>query len=307
MSTTLAPDHVDGHPIERRMVRFDWSDTKPHWVPDDPLSTHVINVLHLLLPAGERWFIDVVLQARDKVSDDELKAAIKPFTQQESWHANAHAAVLDHLAEQGIETEAYTKRLQQMFQGRLADHPNWPAPLRDWWRRRNLGVVAAIEHFTAVLGDWILHHHALDEAGADPVMLDLLRWHGAEEVEHRSLVFDVHQAVGGSYAQRVTTMVTTLPIFTAWWIAGVRYLWHHDPSLEGRKLTWRGYLRAARQGRLPTPRQLFGDVPTYLKPGFNPAQQHSTEEALEYMATSPAAKAARERRDSSGSESNAKS
>ena len=44
--------HHDGHPQYRRMVRFDWSDTPLHWVPDDPFSTHMMNVLHLLLPKG---------------------------------------------------------------------------------------------------------------------------------------------------------------------------------------------------------------------------------------------------------------
>ena len=48
--------HQTGRPLYRRMVRFDWSDTTLHWVPDDPFSTHMINVLHLLLPEGERHF-----------------------------------------------------------------------------------------------------------------------------------------------------------------------------------------------------------------------------------------------------------
>ena len=34
----------DGHPAYRRMVRFDWSDTPLHWVPDDPFATHMMNV-----------------------------------------------------------------------------------------------------------------------------------------------------------------------------------------------------------------------------------------------------------------------
>jgi hypothetical protein len=53
--------------------------------------------------------------------------------------------------------------------------------------------IVGIEHYTAVLGQWILDAHQLDEAGADPAMMDLLRWHGAGEVEHRSVAFDVYQ------------------------------------------------------------------------------------------------------------------
>ena len=50
-------------------------------------------------------------------------------------------------------------------------------------------------------------------------MLDLLRWHGAEEVEHRSLVFDVYQKVSGSYFIRAFSMLLTLPdCFIGCWV-----------------------------------------------------------------------------------------
>ena len=66
----------DGHPAFRRQVRFDWSNLPMHWVPGDPFVTHMINVLHLLLPEGERHFIKAVLEASSLVDDPELEAAI---------------------------------------------------------------------------------------------------------------------------------------------------------------------------------------------------------------------------------------
>jgi predicted metal-dependent hydrolase len=50
-----------------------------------------------------------------------------------------------------------------------------------WWLHRRVADVAAIEHFTAVLGEWVIQNKGLEYAGADDNMLDLLRWHGAEE------------------------------------------------------------------------------------------------------------------------------
>jgi predicted metal-dependent hydrolase len=45
--------HHDGYPTHRRKVRFDWSNTPLHWVPDDPFATHFWNALHLIFPEGE--------------------------------------------------------------------------------------------------------------------------------------------------------------------------------------------------------------------------------------------------------------
>ncbi|HET7668407.1 MAG TPA: metal-dependent hydrolase [Mycobacterium sp.] len=291
--------HHEGHPRHRRMVRFDWSNTPLHWVPDDPFATHMMNVLHLLLPEGERHFIKAVLEASSLVDDPELEAAIKPFIQQESWHAWAHQIVLDHLADQGINTAPYTDRLGKTLSRTLGDPPKFfPPALRRWWLYRRLADVAALEHFTAVLGQWVLTNRGLDYAGTDPMMLDLLRWHGAEEVEHRSLVFDVYQNVCGNYWIRAFSMLMTAPLFVGWWIAGARYLMAQDPTIES-KWRWRDWLRAAREYRLPGPWTILVTVPVrYLRPSHHPNDEASTQMAIDYLEYSPAARAARERASS---------
>ncbi len=286
----------DGHPAFRRQVRFDWSNLPVHWVPDNPFATHMVNVLHLLLPEGERHFIKAVLEASSMVDDPELEAAIKPFIQQESWHAWAHQVVLDRLAEQGIDTAPYTDRLGRTLSVTLGDPPKFfPPPLKRWWLYRRLADVASLEHFTAVLGQWILQNKGLENAGADPTMLDLLRWHGAEEVEHRSLVFDVYQNVCGSYAIRAFSMLMTAPLFIGWWVAGARYLMAQDKGID-TKFRWRDWRRAAKKDLLPDPWNFVVAVPLrYMRPSHHPGPEADTQAALAYLEYSPAARDARER------------
>ena len=285
----------DGYPTHRRKVRFNWSDTPLHWVPDDPFATHMLNELHLLLPAGERWFIRVVDEAAPMVDEPELRAAITPFIQQEAWHAWAHQGGLDHLAEQGIDTKPYTERLEHWLSTLGNQRTNWPKPLQRWWLYRRLADVAALEHFTAVLGQWVIQNRGLDYARTDPVMLDLLRWHGAEEIEHRALVFDVYQNVCGNYLLSAFSMLMTAPLFVFWWIAGARYLMSNDPTIDA-KWRWRDWLRAARQYRLPGPWTILVTVPLrYMRPSHHPRTEASTQMAMDYLEHSPAAKAAREK------------
>ncbi|BBX18742.1 metal-dependent hydrolase [Mycolicibacterium duvalii] len=288
--------HHDGHPAYRRQVRFDWSSLPRHWVPDDPFTSHMINVLHLLLPEGERHFIKAVLEASSLVDDPELEAAIKPFIQQESWHAWAHQVVLDRLAEQGIDTAPYTDRLGRTLSVMLGDPPKFfPPALKRWWLYRRLADVASLEHFTAVLGQWVLENKGLENAGADPMMLDLLRWHGAEEVEHRSLVYDVYQNVSGSYLIRAFSMVMTAPLFVAWWIAGAKYLMSRDDTID-MKWRWRDWHRAAKKDLLPGPWNFLVTVPLrYLRFNHHPGPEADTQMALDYLKYSPAARDARER------------
>lgn len=282
-------------PIRARRVRFDWASTPLHWLPGDPQTTHTINVLHLLLPAGESWFVQVYRPLLPTIDVEPLRSEVRGFVGQETTHARAHAAVLDHLAAQGVDTTRFTRLVDWTFGRLLADAPlgvRLPGRfLQRRWLVHRLGVIAAIEHFTAVLGTWVLDADGLDAAGADPVMLDLLRWHGAEEVEHRSVAFDLFRHEGGSYVERLLCLAEVLPVLVLLWARGTAFLMARDPSRPGRPRV-RSFRDAGRRGVLPTTRALLGTLPRFVRPSYHPVHEGSTAVAVEYLGRSSAARAA---------------
>lgn len=58
-SESRAADH-ERLVLEPRDVEFDWTNLPFHYVPNEPMATHVLNVLHMLLPAGEEFFVRVL-------------------------------------------------------------------------------------------------------------------------------------------------------------------------------------------------------------------------------------------------------
>ncbi|GGQ58377.1 metal-dependent hydrolase [Streptomyces flaveolus] len=276
-----------------RDVQFDWESLPLHWVPGEPLTTHVINVLHLLLPEGERWFVEVFRQTMPLITDEELRSRVLGFTGQEAVHAEAHQGVLDHLIAKGVPITPYVDQVEHLFRQVLGDKPGLNARRERQYLIERVAIIAGIEHFTAFLGDWILNAEALDRAGADPTMLDLLRWHGAEEVEHRAVAYDLLRHLDRGYARRVRTMVVATTTLAQLWVRGTRYLTSVDPErAPGAKATWRGASKAARRGLLPNPVKLVVSVLRYFSPRYHPSQEGSTQQAVAYLAVSPAARAA---------------
>lgn len=273
--------------LRPRRVKFAWEETPLHWVPGDPFATHLINVLHMLLPAGERWFVHVYKRALPLIRDQRLYDDVKGFMGQEGTHAAAHQRVLEHLKEQGLDPDPYVDQVEWMFTKLLGDDTA-PPMVRDWWLLERVAIIAAIEHFTAVLGQWILRSEGLDRAGADPVMMDLLRWHGAEEVEHRAVAYDVFDHLDGRYGRRMRTMATVVPIMAWLWKRGVTYLMTADPTVTDVRPRVRDLVRASRADMFPTVRDLTSAVPRYLRPTFHPSREGSLRPALEYIAKSPA-------------------
>ncbi|MFI5803046.1 metal-dependent hydrolase [Streptomyces sp. NPDC051561] len=292
-----APVASEWTPLKPRQVSFDWKDTPLHWLPGNPFATHTINVLHLLLPAGERWFVHVYKQALPLITDDRLRADVIGFIGQEAMHSQAHDDVLPHLRAQGLDPTPYTAQVDWLFEKLLGDRTLPPGRARKWWLLERIAIIAAIEHYTAFLGDWVLNADELDRRGADPTMLDLLRWHGAEEVEHRSVAFELFQHVDGSYRRRARTWATAFTALVFMWQRGSRFFMANDPTLKGEegKATLTDFVRSGRQGVLPSPGAMAKSIPRYLSRSYHPSQEGSTAQAVAYLAHSPAARAAEAR------------
>lgn len=281
--------------VSPRNVSFDTSASPLHWIPGEPYASHFISVFNYMLPLGERWFCAVFERALPFVNDAALRQEMLGFMGQEAIHAKTHDEVLHtFFADHGIDNAQ-----------RFADLAEWVEtkfyPLLDRLHgevlrqalRPQLALIAVIEQLTAFLGSWLLNND-LERFGADPVMLDLFRWHGAEEVEHRFVAhdvaayFEVPRWLHAALTTFVGVFYTPLSVFVA------RYLIKADPAIRRT-----GYLRllweargAGRRGALPDWLAVVREIPIVLRRGYSPLQAADTAQAVAYLAHSPAARAA---------------
>ncbi|MFZ2178964.1 MAG: metal-dependent hydrolase, partial [Rhodococcus sp. (in: high G+C Gram-positive bacteria)] len=198
--------------------------------------------------------------------------------------------------ENGLDPTPFTAQMEWTFGKILGPRPLTGMRERNYLVER-LAVIAAIEHITAFLGDWVLNAEGLDRAGTHPTMLDLLRWHGAEEVEHRSVAYDVMRYFDKREFRRIRTQLIVTPVIVWLWVRGTRYLMRNDPELarwsaHRRKPHLSDFIAAGRRGTLPTARELGLRMSTYFARSYHPSKEGSTAQAVKYLATSPAAQAA---------------
>ena len=296
------------HQLKARRVQFDFDNTPLHWLKDDPFSTHIINGIHLLLPAGELWFCRVYNQALPLVSDDQLRADVEGFIRQEAVHSRAHSKAQLYLERHGLSVDDYVQRIEWLFGTVLGDAPFGLKVLQrkaiqKQWLVMRVGVIAAIEHFTGVLGQWAMDNESWEDNG-DPAMVDLFKWHLAEEVEHRTVAFDLFehlcQSQLGFYVSRQALMAIVFPLFIYFISEGGRSLARQDPDPSvrkiGRTLIPQLLMQLEQTGKrtenVPTFTFLINATLRWLSPRFHPIHEGDTEQALEYLARSPAAQAA---------------
>jgi predicted metal-dependent hydrolase len=280
--------------IQARKVVFDVSKSPLHWIPDHPVASHMISLLNVVLPAAERWFVATYNEALPLVKDPRLAEDMRGFIGQEAVHAETHERMLHEFMEaRGADPEPILKQIDYIFEKVLA-----PGRSTNPKRRLNhlcdrLWLIAAIEHYTAVLGDFALNS-AWDDFGADPTMVDLFRWHGSEEVEHRCVAHDVASYFHKGYFSRVRSMTLAVTMLFTFFNRGVWFLCRTDPDLD---ISWldmqRMRARDSTLRLLPTYRMLFGSTTAaYFRPDYSPEDFGSTAQAVAYLATSPAARAA---------------
>jgi predicted metal-dependent hydrolase len=280
--------------IQARKVHFDVTEVPLHWIPGHPVASNVVGLLNVVLPAAERWFVTTYNEALPLVKDPRLAEDMRGFIGQEATHADIHERILhDFMVARGVDPQPILEQVEYVFSRVLA-----PTASTDPKRRLNhlcdrLWLIAAIEHYTAVLGDFALNC-AWDDHGADPTLVDVFRWHGSEEVEHRTVAHDVAVYFHDSYVDRIRSMALAVALIYTFFQRGAWYLCKADPELDiGWWTMQRLRARDSKLGLLPKYRKLFGSTTlTYFRPGYSPEEVGSTAQAVAYLASSPAARAA---------------
>jgi predicted metal-dependent hydrolase len=288
---------VDPGPVQihARKVDFDVSGIPLEWIPGHPVASNMVSLLNVVLPVAERWFVTTYNEALPLVEDPKLAEDMRGFIGQEAVHADTHERMLhEWMIAGGCDPGPILVQMNHIFEKTLA-----PSSSPDPKRRINqlcerLWLIAAIEHYTALLGDFALNC-TWDDHNAAPTLVDLFRWHGSEEVEHRCVAQDVATYFHDSYPARIRAMTVAAFTMYTFFERGTWYLCRKDPALAG--VSWRQMQRMRRQdsrlGLLPTYRELFGtNTLAYFRPGFHPDHMGSTAQAVAYLASSPVARAA---------------
>lgn len=283
--------------IVPRDVQFDWGGAPLHWLKDDAFASHGINEFSYLLTQGEKFFCRVFREALPLVKDAKLRADVQGFIKQEAVHSRAHHDSIEgYLKRLGIDGGDFERNNAVLFDQLLSAEPfgfKVPRFLQKQWLVLRVGAVATIEHFTAALGVYVLEAD-WEKSGADPVVADLFRWHGAEEVEHRTVAYDLYRHLGGRWPLRTLLLTLVLPVLV-WRIgAGTAQLMRQDPSMQRKAASllradfWLAWRRAAQRGNMPDIVWFTAQGLRFLRPGYEPLHEASTEQALAYINSSPA-------------------
>ena len=185
--------------IKVRKPSFNPKAIRRHFFANSPVMSHLLTALSSTFPIGEQFFVHSVRNVRDKVTDEKLQAQIAAFIGQEAMHSKAHAEFNDAWRRDDYNLDNFQAWLGRQDKFIKSAHP-----------KLQLAVTAAFEHFTALLGGYILRHpEVLNTLDDDAIKLWV--WHAIEEIEHRAVAFDVYQTLykDDKVRRRVMRNVTT--------------------------------------------------------------------------------------------------
>lgn len=240
-----------------------------YWFAGNAAATHVANGVNLLFPAGERFFVRSVNHYLDQIDDPHLRKQIKGFFGQEGRHAKEHERQFRLLEEQGFDVERILALYEKIAYGTIERI----AP-----KSLSLATTAAAEHFTAIMAENALKNRFLDKA--HPAMQQLLLWHACEEIEHRSVAFDVLQKVNPSYGLRLAGLAVASICLMGFWTLCVAALVAQDDECSLPRFA-REFMRL-RQGRGQRAFLKKG-IRTYMHPDFHPSQADVDHLAEQYL------------------------
>ncbi len=156
--------------------------------------------LSAAFPAGEGEFLDSVRNYREQIDNPDLLKQVKGFIGQEGHHSRQHQIVNRELDRLGYNSAKVEKILEKMIKNKL----------RKLTQQFRLAHTVCAEHVTAMMGEYVINHPEFLDGMEEPFK-DLMLWHAVEEVEHKSVAYDVYmECVGDEEYLRKTMKLSII-------------------------------------------------------------------------------------------------
>jgi len=217
-----------------------------YWCDNSPVWSHFINSSSILFPAWERAFAAVVRHYLPVVQDQDLKARMVQFVNEEMAHASAHEAFNKRQNLQELEAAEF-KRARIVFR---------KPGLHSW-----LGTMVSIEHLAACMSRSIIDRWD----GRDGRDYKLFLWHAKEELGHKSLAIDLRRYLGHSDADLHKIARTN----QAYVMFGMIKYTIKQTAKDGQLYNWKTWRDLASWSFWVTTKLLIPMLSIYL-PGFHP-------------------------------------
>lgn len=266
-----------------RNVKFNFDEIEEtHYINNNIFATHFTNALHVLFPEGEKFFIKSIKPFYDDISDPELKQQARDFMAQEAIHHREHERFWDKLEEMGLKPRSFA-RVFKWWADRIEAFIFFILPKRSA-EKMALSMTTGMEHYTALFGNQGLGNSEFLEPLYPKEMFMLLQWHAAEELEHKSVAFDVYKQMGGTYAMRIWGMIFASTLFYTFAFSGMIYFIFQDRSKSLRALPSKLWFFILNFGAKPEGAAGWKLLTDYFKRDFHPDDHDNYHLAAEFFA-----------------------
>jgi hypothetical protein len=261
--------------LKVRNVTFEFDQVPKHWILRSSIATHFVNSMHIVFPEGEKFFVRSVRRFAKDVKSESLKKDISAFCGQEGVHAREHQRFWEVMEAQNLKPQGFANFLKNTafsdtgsIENVIRKSLNKVSPrLGD---KMSLSITTALEHYTAIMANALFQEPLATNQNIAPQMLELLHWHASEEIEHKSVCFDVLKEVDDSYILRVSGMGLATLMLWGYIGAGQIYFIAQDKDKSIIKMPIETFLLFKTI--------VFGEVGKgfarhlldYLKPDFHP-------------------------------------
>ncbi len=187
--------------ITVRKVKFEFPDELDDVLPGVDLvrETYLV-AFSLTMPYLEPYLIRTYRAVADDITDPELAADVREFIGQEAQHFQNHRRINEIIKGQLGPTVA--AELQAVEDRLDADYRRFNASKS---RRFNLVYAEGFEAMTCAMAMTSFDDAAAGRptGGGSGPWGQLWAWHAAEEIEHRTVAFNVYEHLEGNWAYRV--------------------------------------------------------------------------------------------------------